>query len=165
MLKETYGVASFPVDGRTFLYPHAIQHAPHFIWRHWGEFDDSFAVIRHPGDRLLSSLRYRLDWQKKRARPHDSVDAKVQSLLKSNWWVWMKVGGHLVPQHHFVAADTVLFRFEDSWQKQLCDRFGLDLENFPKVNVSKKNEMVFNNKTEVAIRRRYAKDFALFGYE
>jgi len=139
LLKRRYGVSHIPKVGITFGYKHSLQHAPAFLWRLWGDVDDSFAIVRDPLDRFISSMRYRYKYS---SHGFKSLDAYIENVLcdvkRHPFHIYTRYAGHLIPQHWFLSDKTFVCRYEDEWQVALVNRYGLNVDVFRKENVSEK---------------------------
>lgn len=119
ILQERHGIERIERHGKLFRYPHTPQHAPHLIWRTWGPFDASFAIVREPTSRLLSALRYHhRRTNDVRSFPEYAKD-KLEEALSRPWSPLLMLDGHLIPQHHFIGRSTEVFRFEEDWSEQI----------------------------------------------
>lgn len=162
ILKERYGVDHIESYGRTFYYPHSVQHVPRFIWKTWGPFETSFAVVREPNARLLSALRYHHRTSKKGLSFEDFLEVKLKKATATPISHLLVMDGHLIPQHHFIAPETELFRFEDDWGAQISERFGVQLPG--QDNKSPASETSLSEGWREAAKRLYKKDRALLDY-
>lgn len=162
LLQKRFGIEKIEQEGRYFRWPHARQHAPHLIWQTWGPFETSFAITREPMDRLLSALRYAHRHAAENV-PFDAfVDATLTQAFSRPWAHLLMHGGHLIPQHRFVARDTQIFRFEEDWGWQIAERFGVDMP--PEDNRAPEGAETIPEKWLPKVRRLYRKDFRRFGY-
>ena len=162
LLNRRYGIQSIPQNGHTFRYKHSVQHAPAFLWRTWGAFDDSFAIIRDPFERFLSSMRYRYKYSSnKHVCFEDYVDQVLKKISRNHLHLYTKFDGHLIPQHWFVSHSTFLYLYEDEWQKNLIERYNLLPNTLREENKSDKYEFSDNVKWLEWIRRFYKYDYKL----
>lgn len=135
-----------------------------------GQWDDmtSFAVVRSPFDRFLSFARFA--WRHSDAMTQDPRAAMKLSLTDP------ERRDHILlrPQHEFVCdADgrirtTLLLRHETLVQDmlRLSDALGTPLAPLQAVNVSPETaNAALDAELADLIRARYARDFALFGYD
>lgn len=163
-LRDTFGVDHIPKQGRAFRYPHPLQHAPRIVWRTWGPFDESFAVVRHPEDRLISALKYHFTLQS----AFDDLDRfaadRIGYARSRPWGPWLALGGHMIRQSAFLGPETVIFRFEEDWQPELCARYGLDPQALRRHNVSPPRPLSLPDDAMAWARRYYAPDFARLDY-
>ncbi|KTE26958.1 MULTISPECIES: sulfotransferase family 2 domain-containing protein [unclassified Sphingopyxis] len=133
-----------------------------------GQWDTmtSFAVVRTPFDRFLSFARFA--WRKGDAMERDPLGTMKRALAEDR--------GHILlrPQHEFLCDDdgkvrtSLLLRHENlaAGMARLSAALGAPLAPLEPVNVSPENQGATLD-TELAdmIRARYARDFALFGYD
>lgn len=148
------------------------QHAPISTWEKWGPFDESFAIVRHPGDRFLSALKYQFQGlgakRKRDIFKHKSIDTfrkRVLSDLSSDpASLRHKYDGHFAPQTDFVARDTKVFRFEGDFTGEISDRYGLQKDQFPALNISKSETITLTPDEQRFVESTYADDFNRFGY-
>jgi hypothetical protein len=133
-----------------------------------GQWDGmtSFAVVRSPFDRFLSFARFA--WRNGDAIKRDPLGTMKRALEDDR--------GHILlrPQHEFVCDDdgrirtSLLLRHENlaADMARLSVALDVPLAALEAVNVSPENQGATLD-TELAdmIRARYARDFALFGYD
>lgn len=165
MLRDRLGIDSIDRVGRTFRYPHPIQHAPHVIWQTWGPFDESFCIVRHPTDRLKSALRYYYQRTSPEMAFPDFVRRTIDEAASRPFGVWRMLHGHLMPQTAFVSSSTRVHRFEDDWQSAIVERYGLAADSLTRTNESESVPVSLTSADLDWIARRYRKDFKRFGYD
>lgn len=153
----------------------AIGHG-HIAWRDIqpyllpGQWDamTSFAVVRSPFDRFLSFARFA--WRHSDAMERDPLGTMKRALTDS------ARRDHILlrPQHDFVCDDdghirtTLLLRHENlaNDMQRLSDALGAPLAPLEAVNVSPDGTRAeLDAELADMIRARYARDFALFGYD
>jgi len=133
-----------------------------------GQWDamTSFAVVRSPFDRFLSFARFA--WRKGDAMEHDPLGTMKRALADDR--------GHILlrPQHEFVCDDdgkirtSRLLRHENlaADMARLSAALGASLAPLELVNVSPDGPgAALDAELADMIRVRYARDFALFGYD
>lgn len=165
LLRDSYGITRIARRGRMFRFPHPPQHVPRIIWRTWGPFEDSFAVVRHPMARLKSALKYHHRISNSPETLADFAEQKLQFALARPWNHWRTLGGHMIPQSAYIGPDTHVLRFEEDWQQALCARYDLNPETLPVVNTSPPSApLEFSARMQARIERRYGRDYRRFGY-
>lgn len=135
-----------------------------------GQWDGltSFAVVRSPFDRFLSFARFA--WRGSDAMERDPRGTMKRALTDPDR------AGHILlrPQHEFVCDDagrirtTLLLRHESlaADMLRLADALGAPLAPLEAVNVSPETSgAALDAELADLIRARYARDFALFGYD
>jgi hypothetical protein len=135
-----------------------------------GQWDGltSFAVVRSPFDRFLSYARFA--WRGSDAMDRDPLGTMKAALTDP------ARSDHILlrPQHEFVCDDsgrirtTLLLRHENLAEDMtdLSDALGVLLPPLEPVNVSPATTgAALDAELAELIRTRYARDFALFGYD
>jgi hypothetical protein len=165
ILKEQFGIASIQKHGKTYCYPHSIQHSPKIIWQRWGPFTDIFTIARNPVDRFISAARYHYSSNRELQNKlsfNDFFDWCVQSVSQNIRFKYLSFDGHFIPQHHFINRKTCIFLFEQDWLKPLSERFSLDISMLKQFNKSDLSLAAKPNKSQIRILKHcYKKDFAL----
>ena len=165
-LREQFGVDRIEQRGLRIRRLGPVQHMPSAVWRLWGPFEESFAIVRHPVARLESAIAYHHRLQRISEPLPDFAARVLSSAQKKILGPWRTLGGHLIPQNRFVLKDTRIFHFEEDWVQALCDRYGLDAARFPKANAGRTASRGFLTALQTDwARSTYRKDFATFGYE
>jgi hypothetical protein len=141
-----------------------IQHAPRSVWKRWGEFDEIFTIVRDPMTRIESALRYNFKYASANMHFEEFCRERIRRASIRPWGHWSILGGHMIPQHYFVAKDTEIFKFESDWKRQICSRFDLDLDKFPRDNFSAQEEISSALNLKKWASRKYRHDFKKFGY-
>lgn len=164
ILRKKHGVIVPPSTTRKTCYPHSVQHSPHFVWRNWGRFDESFAILRNPLHRFLSTIRYRAAYI---GSPTGSLITDALSVVKDvklrPWRKYTAYDGHLIPQRKFLGPGTVLFKFEENWESQIASRYALPRSTFPKENVLSCSGFPVPPRSVVEwVTAAYAEDFSLW---
>ena len=135
-----------------------------------GQWDGltSFAVVRSPFDRFLSFARFA--WRKTGEMERDPLGTMKRALADPDR------RGHILlrPQHEFVCDEegrirtTLLLRHENLAEEvdRLAEALGAPLPPLAAVNVSPATAgAALDAELADMIRARYARDFALFGYD
>lgn len=163
LLKRRYGFNSIEQIGKSFCYPNSLQHVPYLIWKTWGPFDESFAILRHPLDRFLSTVRYRYQHLTDGTPSFEDFTLEIIRDIKMKpWKIFTAYDGHLIPQHFFLGKDTILFSYDENWQDKLKNRYNLSSGSIRKENISeRKSDYAINYKIMKTIIRLYRKDFKL----
>jgi len=141
-----------------------IQHAPHSVWKRWGEFDDIFTVVRDPMTRLESALRYNFKYTASTMDFDDFCRDGIRRASIRPWGHWSILHGHLIPQHYFVSKTTKIFKFESDWKREICYRFDLDFDEFPRENATVQKDMSSALDLKKWAGKKYRRDFKKFGY-
>ena len=127
-------------------------------------YDESFAVVRHPVDRLFSEYRWRLNRQNVRREFDPWIHYHLNKYAENPYIL----DNHLRPQVEFIGKSTRVFRFEDGLKTPL-EAVGrsLTLENVRLNHRNKGSDIVVSMKerTLERINTFYAEDFAQFNYQ
>ncbi|MEL6167409.1 MAG: sulfotransferase family 2 domain-containing protein [Pseudomonadota bacterium] len=163
-LRARHGPIEIHQTGLRFAYPHPVQHAPAALWRFWGPFTSSFAIVRHPEDRFASALQF-FHARNAIEEPLDSWASDLVPRLETRPWArYRRLHGHLMPQHHFVAPTTQIFKFESAFMDAIRSTFGLA----PGLHMTENRHEGARLEITPAIRewvnRAYRNDFERFGY-
>ena len=161
-LKKRYGITEIEREGRMFRYPHPPQHVPKLIWWTWGPFETSFAIVREPKSRLLSAIRYHHRMRHPNEDFQNYAGSLLESILSRPYRVFTFLDGHLIPQYHFVARKTEVFRFEEDWGQAISSRFGVPVP--PVDNMAPVNDQSLPPGWETLSERLYKFDFRRFSY-
>lgn len=161
--KRYFPVAPLAAIGHGHLSYRDVQ--PYLLPGQWDGIT-SFAVVRSPFDRFLSFARFA--WRKGDAMEHDPLGTMKRALADDR--------GHILlrPQHEFVCdaqgaiRTTLLLRHENLTDEmlRLSAALGVPLGPLAPVNISPESPgAVLDAELADMIRDRYARDFALFGYD
>lgn len=178
-LRERFGAVGF-VDEHFFSLPNSLQwsrssaqHVPvNILDRLFPAefFDASFAVVRHPVDRLVSEFHYLRD-HLLRIDPSESFSSwisQIDGAVRANPWIY---DNHLRPMTEMVPVGATVFRLEDGLERIIpyldalvgysdqslrFDRVLTRDESIPKVIATAADIAV--------IERLYQEDFEFFGY-
>ena len=118
-LREQFGVDRIEQRGLRIRRLGPVQHMPSAVWRLWGPFEESFAIVRHPVARLESATAYHHRLQRISEPLPDFAARVLSSAQKKILGPWRTLGGHLIPQNRFVLKDTRIFYFEEDWVQAL----------------------------------------------
>lgn len=165
----TYGDLA-PLDAMNRTY----QHAPYAIWKDWGPFDESFAIVRNPEERYLSALKFQFQGARAK-RKLDVLKLKPRRISRYRKQVLAKLtaddgnirqcfDGHFAPQTDFLAPDTTLFSFERDFAAEITAAFDLNPAEFPALNISSQEPLEATKAEAAFIARTYAEDFKRFDY-
>ena len=146
-LKTKFGPSIFleNTNSKNTLFP--IQHVPYKTWKDFGNFDESFAILRNPLERFYSELKYRYKIENEDIKQEfDAFTAKtIRQIKQRPWIIYRGYAGHLIPQHYFISANTFLFYLKGDWLTELSSRYDLDFD----INKIRKNQS--NVKLEVEL--------------
>ena len=159
-LKERYGLKVKNNTNRSRP-GQTLQHAPYRTWKKWGPFDQSFAVIRDPAERFLSTIKYKYKFTNSATDIAQFSDRCTAAAMKKAWRKPNMWDGHLRPQHAFFGPDTKAYWFGHDFIKQICADFDLRDPEMQPANVSKGDQLSLSTKGRRWIERKYAKDYAL----
>ena len=179
-LRQRFGAIGF-MDEHFFSLPNSLhwsrssaQHVPISILDRLfpvGFYDASFAVVRHPVDRLVSEFHYLRD-HLLRLDPNESFSAwisQIDGALTGNPWLY---DNHLSPMTEMVPVEATVFRLEDGLDRIIpyldalvgdgdqslrFDRVLTRDDSIPKVTATEADIAV--------IERIYREDFGRFGYK
>lgn len=138
-----------------------LQHARYRKWKSWGPFDQSFAVLRDPTERFLSTVRYKYEFASRTMSVADFKNKCTAAAMRTSWrkpYMW---DGHLLPQHSFLGPDTKAYWFAHDFIGQICADFDLRDPRTQPTNVSKKAQLSLSPSERRWIEKKYAKDYAL----
>ena len=140
-----------------------------------GFFDHSFAVVRHPVDRIVSAYHFQLEVERTIPVNVSFGDwlFKVSEELEDRPSIY---DNHLRPMADIVPVDAVVFRLENGldalvpWFDDVTgEKTGpraVGVTNKRGERVEVKSEKVVPTKAELAfIEKMYERDFERFGYE
>lgn len=165
ILTSQYEVGDIAQSGRTWRYPYSLQHSPRAIWRTWGPFDESFAIIRDPLTRFTSSLAYHYRYNPGLQASYGSCQALLDSVLdqisRRRFAKYKLLDGHLIPQRHLVSRRSVLFGFESDWAGAIEKRYGLGDGTIAMVNAGEKQRPDLRPEQKSQLQFIYRKDIRL----
>ena len=136
-----------------------------------GFFDASFAVVRHPVDRLISEYHYQRDYLKviNKNTIFSTWLSDFEQALKEDPLIY---DGHVRPMVDMVPSNATVFRLEDGLDQvvsYLDELAGAVEETIPMKRLLVRNTAipkVLPNENDIAtIERIYAHDFERFGYD
>ncbi len=136
-----------------------------------GFFDASFAVVRHPVDRLVSEYHFQRDqWRKiSQSERFSTWLAAFEHALKDDPLIY---DGHVRPMVDLVPAYATVFRLEDGLDqvvRYIDELVGACEETIPMKRLLVRNTSipkVVPSENDIAmIERIYARDFERFGYD
>ena len=172
----------------------AVEHQKHWSAAAWRGalgrevFDAAFkfAVVRHPGDLLVSSFHYHRDvnpppsphWIPPHLRFDQWVREHVVPLPRGMcreldglaWWVTERVGDGALDVKWLVDAVIRYDSLAEGWRGVIAPRAGLDPERCPLLHRNGSPHGDWRGYFQegglrAAVEERYAEDFALFGWE
>ena len=159
-LKERYG--SKIMNNTNWLRSsQTLQHTPYRTWKKWGPFDQSFAIIRDPTERFLSTVKYKYMFTNSAMGIAEFTDRCAAAAMKKAWRKRSMWDGHLLPQHAFLGPDTKAYWFGHDFIKQICVDFDLRDPGMQPANVSKGVQPSLSTKVRHWVERKYAKDYDL----
>lgn len=165
ILRSQYNVDDIPQSGRTWRYPFSLQHSPRIIWRTWGPFNESFAIIRDPLTRFTSSLsyhyRYNPSLQDCYGSPQALLDFILDELATHRLAKYKLLDGHLIPQRHLVSHRTILFGFESDWAHAIESRYGLIAGSITLVNKGESKRPQLKPEQQAKLEKIYKRDIQL----
>lgn len=160
ILQEKFGIEQIPNKGRKFRYRGPMQHAPSIVWRFWGPFDASFAVVRHPLSRMRSSLRY-LHATFNAEKPFDDFVRATMDQARNDCSTLV----HFRRQADYVRRSTKIFHFEGDWQGGIARMMDLPATTVDRINTSAPRPVPLTPDDLAWARKAYAGDFRRFGYD
>lgn len=129
----------------------------------------SFAIVRNPYDRLLSTYHFYYNNKVTKRRIADDIRKLTFAEFVDNMNDF-SYDIQLVPQHEFISKDVdYIGRFEqldESW-KYVCHITGARYKKLPVMNKTEHDdwEYVYNDNMKDRVYNYFKKDFELFGYE
>ena len=136
-----------------------------------GFFDASFAVVRHPVDRLVSEYHFQRDQLRKLSQSESFSTwlAAFEQALKDDPMIY---DGHVRPMVDMVPSNATVFRLEDGLDqvvRYIDELVGACEETIPMKRLLVRNTSIPNvlpSENDIAtIERIYARDFERFGYD
>ena len=164
---EEFGISQFQRRGSVeTLGKRSIQHAPFNVWRLWGQFDESFAIVRNPRDRYLSALKFQYMGRTRGKADFEEFRAKTLSVLQRGWRARRRhFDGHFAPQTDFLGPATQTYRFESDFVEKLAGQYGLASAAFPELNTAQTSDINLNSSELEFISKVYKSDADKLGYE
>lgn len=166
-LKTELGIEKIEMVGSRMGYTNSIQHAPYSIWKTWGPYAESFAIVRHPHRRLRSALAYHYDnvWEPQYKISAEEFMRRVfRSAARKPHKIATLLDGHLRRQSEFLGPSTRILRFEENWQQEICSRYGLKSEHLTHRNAGKGRSVPMTRLHELAALAYYSPDYLRFSY-
>lgn len=163
MMKAEFGSDIFIDDFNECSHIFPLQHVPHRIWKKFGSFDESFAILRDPLERFKSELKYRYKIKSANQDFEVFAQAQINQIKRRPWIFYRGFAGHLLPQHYFLASETKLFLMESDWIEEIAIHFDLKIEfNDLRKNTSDEKLDINLKATEkLLLRFIYYKDYKL----
>lgn len=125
--------------------------------------DFSFATVRHPESRFISTYNYFKDLHKY------SVDDFLSSILKGNS-VGKKI--HYVPQHLYVVNNTYevddiirMESYDEDWNRVINNKIGIEVKPIHFNKTEKKLITQLTSKQRDVVYDIYKEDYKLLGYK
>ena len=130
----------------------------------------SFAFVRNPWARLLSSYFWRQQLPKKRkVLPFDDFVEHAGAVVASNDFYAEDFGDHFIPQIEYASDVDDVFRFEafETGLRAAAARMGIDLGPVPPKPVKPHDDYqpYYSRQARDRVAEIYQADIALFGYE
>lgn len=145
----------------------------------------SFAFVRNPYDRILSSwlmFQYKkeFEWKTREELINLTFRQFLERAINKNTVKYIINNNkfrvkHVEPQHHFVTnrqgkiGVNFIGRFENLEEDfaKVCDRLNIPFNGLPHLNSTKHKHYseYYTKKTKELVDRIYKKDFELFNYE
>lgn len=135
------------------------QHALYDEWRHWGPFDNAFAVMRDPAERFLSTIKHRYRFSDRSLNAEDFKTILARTAMRTSWRKLRLWDGHLLPQHRFLSPTTKAYWYGSDFVSEICRDFGLDNKGLDRTNVSPKLQLVLSEKEQRWIKSKYKRDY------
>jgi hypothetical protein len=138
-----------------------------------GFYDFAFTVYRNPYDRLASEYRMQMRWRReglggKEPLGPEGFDTWVQRVLNRHMRDSYAFDNHIRPQHEFLLEGAHRLRYEDGVDqvRELCAEHGVEIPPIPEdrhpVEV---RPLRLSPQTLHRVRKLYAKDFEVLGYD
>ena len=126
-------------------------------------FDFTFAVVRHPVQRLISE--YRMNEGNMKIPFSQWVDISFQKYTENSY----HRDNHLRPQAEFVDAQTKIYRFEEGLERPANDALSILAMNLPvrpiaHIRGGKPAELVLTDSVIDKIENFYLQDMETFNY-
>ena len=161
-LYEEFGIEEIPQIGDKMGYRWSLQHAPYSVWKAWGAYDSSFAVIRNPFSRFVSCVSYHAKANRWGPVTHATFDRFIEIIQDAKGKSFDELPPIFRCQVDFLAPDTKLFRYESDWVTQIQAAYGLTSDSLEKVNVSKAWNVELSGDQEDFVKSQYAPDLELW---
>ncbi len=131
-IRKQFGISQLQIEGSYQSLKSSAQHATWDIWRTWGPFDRSFAIVREPVARYRSAVTFQynaaLHQHNKRHSDHLFLNYRHNILTNLQNRIIEKpqlYDNHFQTQKRFVAEDTKIYLFEQDWPAQIAKDFSL----------------------------------------
>jgi hypothetical protein len=161
-LKERYG-SKIKNNTNWRQSSQTLQHAPYRTWKKWGPFDQSFAIIRDPTERFLSTIKYRYMFTNGAMGIAEFTDRCAAAAMKKAWRKPSMWDGHLLPQHRFLGPATKIYWFDNDFVAEICEDLGIVNGNIGPLNTSRKDALYLSEAQLKWVRKKYAADYELIG--
>ena len=166
-----FGVQQFKMFGKPDDYKGSMQHVTYDIWRDWGPFDGSFAIIRNPYARYKSEIKFLFDSYVRTGVADNTLqelNAFRQALyekLQSDYFQDNSIlDNHIRPQSDFLEQETKVFKLEGHCMDDIADYFNLK-EKPPNENSSSKLDIELTQSEIKLINSINRSDLTRFSYK
>lgn len=137
------------------------QHALYDQWHHWGAFDSTFAVMRDPAERFLSTIKHRYRFSGRRQTADVFKTVCTRTAMRKYWRTPRLWDGHLLPQHRFLSSTTKAYWYGSDFVAAICRDFELDDKGSEPKNVSPSIQLTLTDKELRWVRLKYRKDYEM----
>jgi hypothetical protein len=131
-IRERYGIFHLQQEGDYSGVTTSPHHVTADIWKKWGPFDGSFAILREPIARFRSALSFqytsilRHDKRQHSAKLLENFRSCALNQLENELSAQPHLfDNHFRPQRAFVVEDTNLYFFDENWVEQIAGDFAL----------------------------------------
>ncbi|WP_287123975.1 sulfotransferase family 2 domain-containing protein [Chromohalobacter sp.] len=151
-------------------FPCSPQHWHNYIVKElFPDFENKFAVVRNPLDRIVSEYKHRARWSLKNNRTlrpfSEWLDFVIGEYSRNAYFL----DNHIRPQAEFVDSSTSIFKIENGLEgaiKYACDILNMESpENILSLNKGADINVDINGAVLNKVRSIYNEDLELFGYE
>jgi hypothetical protein len=130
---------------------------------------DSFTIVRHPIERLISEYKFRQFGDKKGVLFDISFDVFVDAVFKYYKFNSFCLDNHIRPQSEFILEKTKIHKFEDGFSQQIFPKLAVeyDIAYSGEPYHQKKSNLYKVNCTRYTLQKInefYKADFILFNY-
>jgi len=164
VLAQEAGITEIPFEGSRDGLDTDAQHAPHHVWRGWGPFEASFAIVRHPADRYLSALRYKYSRRRRLLSFARFRRQVARDLLTSLDKDGVPRPRFFRPQIDYLGPQTEVFVYEDNWPAALARRFELEPGSLDRINIGQVPAPALLPSEAALVLGLYGSDFRRLGY-